>query len=82
MPPPGHYIPTIPIKPNIPEYYTPGLTFSLNSGLSTEGNAWYQNWGGWGYLTMGLLQPITLTNHSYGTLGQQGQYMNTGIHWD
>jgi len=37
--------------------------------MDAEGMASYQNWGGWGYLTMGLLAPVVNNNHSFGTLG-------------
>ena len=69
MPPPGHFKPVIPLKPNMPVYYLPRYEFGLESSMSKTGSASYQNWGGWGYLTMGLLSPIESNNHSYGTLG-------------
>lgn len=80
-PPPGRFIPVIPLKPNKPEFYLPKYQFGLNSAMSSEGQADYQNWGGWGFLTMGLLSPLQNSNHSYGTLGQEGVLLNKGIHY-
>jgi hypothetical protein len=82
LPPPGHYKPTVPLKPNMPVYYPSKYNFGLNLDLSAEGQAWYQNWGGWGYLTMGLLKPIVNNNHSYGLMGQDGVNLNKGFHYD
>jgi len=53
----------------MPVYYPPKYEFGLNSKMDAEGMASYQNWGGWGYLTMGLLAPVVNNNHSFGTLG-------------
>ena len=61
-------MPTIPLKPSKPNYYSNKFPVGLKDTVTTTNDYQYASWGGWGELTFGILR-LQSGDHSYGVLG-------------